>query len=73
VQIVFDPGPAAMIGRAEMLDGGEVRAPVVTPSGLITMRERAAADPPGRPRKALRDRADIALLGGDVPDPPEGR
>lgn len=39
---------------------------------LITMKERAAADPARRPSKALRDRADNALLRGDVPDPDEG-
>jgi hypothetical protein len=36
------------------------------------MKERAAADPARRRSKALRDRADVALLSGDVPDPDEG-
>jgi hypothetical protein len=39
---------------------------------LIAMKERAAADPARRPSKALRDRADVALLRGDVPEPDEG-
>ncbi len=32
----------------------------------------AASDPARRPSKALRDRADVELLRGDVPDPDEG-
>jgi hypothetical protein len=41
-------------------------------SDLIAMKERAAADPAHRRSKALRDRADVELLRGDVPDPDEG-
>jgi len=44
----------------------------VTTADLITMKERAAADPDRRRSKALRDRADIELLRGDVPRPDEG-
>jgi hypothetical protein len=72
VQIVFDPEFDAMIDRAELLDLGGIRAPVVTTADLITMKERAATDPTRRRSKALRDQADIALLRGDVPDPDEG-
>ena len=72
VQIVFDPEFDAMIDRAELLDLGGILAPVVTTADLITMKERAAADPARRRSKALRDQADIALLRGDVPDPDEG-
>jgi hypothetical protein len=72
VQIVVDPEFDAMIDRAERLDLGGIRAPVVTTADLITMKERAAADPARRRSKALRDHADIALLRGDIPDPDEG-
>ena len=72
VQIVFDPQFDAMIDRAERLDLGGIRAPVVTTADLITMKERAATNPARRRSKALRDEADIALLRGDVPDPDEG-
>ena len=72
VQLVFDPEFDAMIDRAEVLDLGALRAPVVTTADLIAMKERAAADPARRRSKALRDQADIALLRGDVPDPDEG-
>src|SRR2546422_10161901 len=34
--------------------------------------DSAAADPAQRRSKALRDRADVELLRGDVPDPDEG-
>jgi hypothetical protein len=36
------------------------------------MKRRAAADPGRRQSKAPRDRADIALLEGDVPSEDEG-
>lgn len=72
VQVPFDPGFDAMIGRAEPLDIGGVRIPVVTTADLIAMKERAAADPSRRRSMALRDQADIALLRGDVPDADEG-
>jgi nucleotidyltransferase AbiEii toxin of type IV toxin-antitoxin system len=72
VQIVFDPEFDPMIERAEPLDVAGVRIRVVTTADLIAMKERAASDPARRRSKALRDRADIALLRGDVPDPDEG-
>lgn len=72
VQLVFDPGFDAMIDRAGPLDVGGLVVRVVTTQDLIAMKERAAADPARRPSKALRDRADVALLRGDVPDPDEG-
>jgi len=72
VQLAFDAGFDPMIARAERFDAGGVSIPIVRKADLIAMKERAAADP-GRPRsKALRDRADIELLRGDVPDPDEG-
>ena len=61
-----------MIERADPLDVGGARVRVVTTSDLIAMKELAAADPARRPSKALRDRADIALLQGDIPDQDEG-
>jgi len=72
VQIVVDSEFDAMIDRAEVLDLGGIRAPVVTTADLIATKERAATDPARRRSKALRDQADIALLRGDVPDPDEG-
>src|SRR2546425_7010210 len=42
------------------------------PTGEFSHKERAAADPARRRSKALRDRADVELLRGDVPDPDEG-
>jgi predicted nucleotidyltransferase len=72
VQIVFDPAFDPMIERAEPLEVTGVRVRVVTTADLIAMKERAAADPAQHPSKALRDKADIALLRGDVPDPDEG-
>ena len=72
LQIVSDPDFDDMIDRSEALDIAGVRLRVVTTDDLIAMKERAAADPARRPSKALRDRADVALLRGDVPDPDEG-
>lgn len=72
VQVVLDPEFDAMIDRAELLDMAGLRVRVVTTEDLIVMKERAARDPGRRRSKALRDRADIALLRGDVPDPDEG-
>ena len=72
VQLVFDPGFDDMIDRAEPVDVGTLRVRVVTTDDLIAMKERAAADPARRRSKALRDRADVELLRGDVPDPDEG-
>ena len=72
VQIVFDAEFDPMIERAEPLEVGGLRIRVVTTADLIAMKERAAADPGRRRSKALRDRADVAVLRGDVPDPDEG-
>jgi predicted nucleotidyltransferase len=72
VQLAYDPGFDPMIERAELIDVGDLRIPVVTKDDLIEMKRRAAADPMRRRSKALRDQADIALLEGDVPDPDEG-
>ncbi len=72
VQLVFDPEFDPMIDCAERIDAGEYEVPVVGTSDLIAMKERAAGDPARRRSKALRDRADIELLRGDVPDPDEG-
>jgi hypothetical protein len=72
VQLVFDPSFDDMIDRAEPVDVGTLRVRVVTTDDLIAMKERAAADPARRRSKALRDRADVELLRGDVPDPDEG-
>jgi len=72
VQLVCDPGFDAMIDRSESLELGDSVVRVVTTEALIAMKERAAGDPAIRTSKALRDRADVALLRGDVPDPDEG-
>jgi hypothetical protein len=72
VQIVTDPEFDPMIDRAEPLDVAGFRSRVVTTADLIAMKERAAADPARRASMALRDRADVALLRGDVPGPDEG-
>ena len=72
VQLAFDPGFDAMIERAEVVHFDDLILRVVTKDDLIVMKRRAAEDPGRRASKALRDRADIALLEGDVPDPDEG-
>jgi predicted nucleotidyltransferase len=72
VQLVFDPAFDAMIDRAEPVDIGGLSVRVVTTDDLIAMKERAARDPARRRSKALRDRADVELLRGDIPDPDEG-
>lgn len=72
VQLAIDPSFDAPIDRAEAFDLGGARVAVVTTDDLIAMKERAAADPGRRRSKAHRDRADAALLRGDVPDPDEG-
>jgi hypothetical protein len=72
VQIVFEPAFDAMIDRAQAVEMGGLPVRVVTTEDLIAMKERAAADPARRRSKALRDRADVELLRGDVPDPDEG-
>jgi len=73
VRIVFDAGFGPMIQRAERPRVAGVDVPIVRKAYLIAMKERAAADPARRRSKALRDRADVELLRGDVPDPDEGR
>lgn len=72
LQLAFDLEFDAMIGRAESfdLDGTAVR--VVTKDDLIAKKRRAAADPSQRPSRALRHRADVAMLLGDVGDEHEG-
>lgn len=72
LQLAFDPGFDAMIERAEPVEFDDFTLPVVTKADLISMKRRAASDPTRRVSKALRDRADVALLEGDVPDPDEG-
>ena len=72
MRIVFDAGFEPMIQRAERLPVAGVDVPIVRKDDLIAMKERAAADPACRRSKALRDRADMELLRGDVPDPDEG-
>ena len=72
VRIVFDSGFGPMIQRAERLRVAGVEVPIVRKDDLIAMKERAAADPARRRSLALRDRADVELLRGDVPDPDEG-
>jgi len=72
LQLVFDPSFDAMIERAESFEVRGQAIRIVSIPDLIVMKERAAADPGRRRSKALRDRADVALLRGDVPDPDEG-
>jgi hypothetical protein len=72
VQLAIDPLFDRMIDRAEAVVIAGASIPVVTTADLIEMKERAAADPARRLSKSLRDRADVALLRGDVPDPDEG-
>jgi len=72
VQLVLDEAFDAMVERAEPVAVGADHVRVVIAEDLIAMKELAAADPARRPSKALRDRADVALLRGDVGDPDEG-
>lgn len=72
VQVAFDLLFDPMIERAETVEVGTRTIRVVTREDLIAMKERAAGDPARRRSKALRDRADIELLRGDVPSPDEG-
>lgn len=72
VQVAFDVTFDAMILRAEEFEVAGTRVRLVTRDDLLVMKERAAADPTRRKSKRLRDRADIELLRGDVPDPDEG-
>lgn len=72
VQVAFDPAFDTAIQRAEPIPIGDVAVLVVGRADLITMKERAAADPARRRSQALRDLADLELLSGDVPDDGEG-
>jgi hypothetical protein len=72
VQLAFDTAFDAMIERADRVDLGGIDIMVVRKDDLITMKQRAAADPARRKSKRLRDQADIELLLGDVPGPDEG-
>lgn len=72
VQFAFDEAFDAMIERAEEFHFEGTLLRIVSRADLIEMKRRAAADPARRRSKALRDRADIELLRGDVPDPDEG-
>ena len=72
VQLAFDAAFDAMIGRAEAFDFEGVSIRIVSRDDLIAMKRRAAGDPSRRRSKALRDRADVELLSGDVPEPDEG-
>jgi hypothetical protein len=72
VQLVFEAAFDPMIERAEAVEIGTSRVPVVTKQDLLEMKRRAASDPARRRSKALRDAADVELLRGDVPDPDEG-
>lgn len=72
VQLAFDPAFDLPIRRASTVSVAAHAIPVVGTDDLIEMKERAAASPRRRASKALRDRADIALLRGDIPDEDEG-
>jgi len=72
VQIAMDAGFDGAIDRAELLRIGGAEVHIARRDDLIALKERAAADPRRRRSKALRDRADIELLRGDVPGPDEG-
>ena len=72
VQIAIDDAFDAMVERADDVEIGGVSIRVVGKDDLIAMKERSSSDPGRRPSKALRDRADLELLRGDVPDPDEG-
>ena len=72
VQFAFDSEFDVMIERAEAIEVRGASVAIVQKDDLIAMKRRAAADPSRRKSKALRDRADVELLLGDVPDPDEG-
>lgn len=72
VQVSFDHPFDAMIEHAEKVSIGDVELRIVTLPDLIETKERAAKDPARRRSKALRDRADIELLRGDVAAEDEG-
>lgn len=72
VQLAFDAAFDDAIARAVGFDVGDETVRLVGRDDLIALKERAAAGPKWRKSKALRDRADVELLRGDVPDPEEG-
>jgi hypothetical protein len=72
VQVAFDLPFDDAVGRAETIDVGGRTVRLVTKEDLIEMKERAGSDPARRKSKALRDRADVELLRGDVAGPDEG-
>jgi hypothetical protein len=72
VQAAVDPAFDEAVARAEAVEVADVVVSLVTKDDLIAMKERAASDPARRRSKALRDRADVELLRGDVPGPDEG-
>jgi hypothetical protein len=61
-----------MVEQAESIEVAGPSVRVVTKDDLIAMKKRSATDPRRRPSEALRDRADLELLKGDVPGPDEG-
>lgn len=72
VQLARDPWFDDLIGRAQDFTVGDTVVPIVTKEDLISMKERAAADPKRRASKRLQDQADVALLREGAPDPDEG-
>lgn len=72
VQLALDPLFDAAIARAATIRVGAGEVRIVGRDDLIALKERAAADPRRRASKALRDRADVEMLRGDVPGPDEG-
>lgn len=72
VQLAFDPLFDDAIARAESFRVGAVEVRIARREDLIALKERAASDPRRRKSKALRDRADVEMLRGDVPGPDEG-
>ncbi|MGH7149394.1 MAG: nucleotidyl transferase AbiEii/AbiGii toxin family protein, partial [Planctomycetota bacterium] len=72
VQLGFDASFDPAIARAETFSIGKSKVRLVQREDLIALKERAAADPTRRRSKALRDRLDVEMLRGDVPDPEEG-
>lgn len=72
VQVSFDAAFDPYIARAERVAVGDVSINVLSVIDLIATKEMAASDPARRRSKALRDRADIELLKGDIGDPNEG-
>jgi hypothetical protein len=72
VQLALDPGFDEAIDRADSFPLAGIPIRIVRRDDLIALKERAAADPRRRKSKALRDRSDVEMLRGDVPEPDEG-